>query len=408
MNRFALRLLICGVILASLAGAGPALAQDDSAQRKQAAEAFKKAEALYAEGNFRASITHFARAHELMPHATTLFSIARCHENLGQAAQALVFYRKALQASPPAALRADVEQRLRRLLAHPVKIFVSSKPSGASVTVDGREAAEAKVTPTVVALSPGEHVLLLRLVGHQLTARRVVVETGKEHAVEVALVKVARPTPPTKCPDPVTCPDLRLLDRYPSGFLFSANAIMGFGTGRPFTLGAGLHAMGLYRRLLFGLRFWGQSMVIHEIPQVQVSDTTVSPTTETTYARSSVDWYMVQAVGGYMIPFRSFYLYGDGGVGLSYERTTFQGNQTYSSGSKLETRSVKDSFSHVAFVWSVGGGIEAMAARWVSVGFNVQLGLLHGSRPDLYKPDSTHEDTAFMFATLAVAATFHL
>ena len=35
-------------------------------------------------------------------------------------------------------------------------------------------------------------------------------------------------------------------------------------------------------------------------------------------------------------------------------------------------------------------------------------GLLHGSRPDLYKPDSTHEDTAFMFATLAVAATFHL
>ena len=186
MNRSALGTMLCGLLLAALVGPGQALAQD-AANRKQAAEAFKKAEALYAEGNFRASIKLFTRAHGLMPHATTLFSIARCHENLGQAAQALAFYRKTLEANPAPALRTDVQRRLRRLQAHPVKIFVSSKPSGASVTVDGREAAEAKVTPTVVALAPGEHVLLLRLKGHQLTARRVVVETGKEHAVEVKL-----------------------------------------------------------------------------------------------------------------------------------------------------------------------------------------------------------------------------
>jgi len=394
-------------LLATLLASAPAWAQQPDA-RKEAAELFKKAEALYAEGNFRESVKLFTRAHQLMPHATTLFSIARCHENLGQAAEALKFYREALQANPGPALKTDVLRRLARLQSRPVKIFVSSKPSGASVTVDGHEAPEPSATPTVVALAPGEHVLLLRLEGHQLTARRVKVETGKEHAVEVKMTALPRIAPPKRCPDPVTCPDLRLLDRHPSGFLFSANAIMGFGTGRPFTIGAGLHALGVYRRILMGLRFWGQSMVIQEVPQVTVTDTTVSPATDTVYSRSSLDWYVVQAVGGYMVPFRTLYLYGDAGVGLSYERITFQGSKTYTSGGKLQSENTKDSFSEAAFIWSVGGGVEAMAARWVSVGFNVQLGMLHGKRPDAYKPNSTREDTAFMFATMAVSATFHL
>ena len=343
-----------------------------------------------------------------MPHATTLFSMARCHENLGQAAAALDYYRKALQAKPGRSLKADVQRRLALLQSRPVKIFVSSKPSGASVTVDGREAPEPRPTPTVVALAPGEHVLLLRLEGHQLTARRVKVLTGKEHAVEVKLVERVRATPPRRCPDSVKCPDLRLLDDQPSGFLFSANVLMGFGTGRPFTLGAGLHALGVYRRFLFGLRFWGQSMVIQEIPQVTVTDTTTSPTTDTDYTRSSLDWYVVQAVGGYVVPFRTFYVYGDAGAGLSYERTTFQGSKRFTSDGTLKTENTKDGFSNMAFIWSVGGGIEAMAARWVSVGFNLQLGMLHGSRPDPYKPGSVLDETAYLFATLAVAATFHL
>ena len=406
MTGFARTTILGVVLLAALLGAAPA--QAEQRPRKEAAELFKKAEALYAEGNFRESIKLFSRAHALMPHATTLFSIARCHENLGQAAAALVFYRKALQANPGPALKLDVQRRLARLRSHPVKIFVSSKPSGARVTVDGRASPEPRPTPTVVALAPGEHVLLLQLAEHEITPRRVVVETGKEHAVEVKLTPRARPAPPKKCPDPITCPDLRLLDRQPSGFLFSANAIMGFGTGRPFTLGAGLHAMGVYRRILFGLRFWGQSMVIQEIPQVTVTDTTTSPTTDTDYTRSSLDWYVVQAVGGYVVPFRTFYVYGDAGAGLSYERTTFQGSKRFTSDGTLKTENTKDGFSNMAFIWSVGGGIEAMAARWVSVGFNLQLGMLHGSRPDPYKPGSVLDETAYLFATLAVAATFHL
>ena len=406
MTSPASRVVFAAQALLLVLGAPAVSAQPQTRVQQQAASLFKQAEARYADGDFKEAIKLFSQAQILLPHATTLFSIARCHENLGQPAEALAHYTMALRASPAAPLEANIRRRLQSLRTRPVKIFVSSRPSGARLTVDGRAAPEAQPTPTVVALRPGEHLLVLRLDGHQLAVRRVEVATGKEQAVELVLRKL--PTP-TRCPEsrPLACPSLALMDDR-TRFQFSANAVLGFGTRRPFSIGAGLSALGVYRRFLFGGRFWGQATVIQEIPSEIITDTTSDPTTRTTYNRSSLEWFLGQAVAGYMVPFGTAFVYGDVGLGLSFERTTFQGNRVYTSGPARESEISKHSNSAAAFVWSVGGGVEAMGARWFSVGFNIQLGMLHGERPDLYKPTAMLDDSTSLFATLSMAASFHL
>ncbi len=371
---------------------------------QSAAEMFKQANALYYEGKFKEALALFSRANLLAPHHATLFSIARCHENLGEIAQALEFYGRAVKAADGPQAQEDIRRRMARLSSRPVKVFVSSKPSGARLTVDGREKPEPGATPTVVALVPGEHVLLLRHKGHQLAARRVVVEPGKEQAVEVPLTPLPGPAPAPAASPKIEYP----LEEQIWRFQLTLNAPFGFGARRPFTIGAGIQALAAYKRFVFGGRFWGQAMVIQEIPPQVESETSGADVTTTTYDRSALQWYLGQAVAGYMVPFKYFFLRVDVGLGVSYEQVTFQGDRKIQVGASSNYENVKESSSDVAFAWSIGGAIEAMAVSWLSVGFSAQVGMVHGKRQDLHKPTDYLDSTNFMYGTISAVASFHL
>lgn len=390
----AVAVLLCG---------GPAWSQRTEVSeqsKKQAASQFERGEKLYNTGQFAEAIRAFSQANQLAPHHRSLFNIARCYENLGDMAKALEFYTEALAApgiDPPS--QADIQQRIKRLRSRPVKVFVSSRPSGARVTVDGRAEAEQGQTPLVLSLPPGEHLLLLRMEGHHLAAHRIAVEMDKELPVEVALEPLPKtcPPPPPPCPKPRSCPkprrrvDLRRLHIH-----FHLLGAFGLTTDRPVAGGPGVQILGTFRRFVFGGYFLGLPM--GQEPVTGNLDVSSGITLE----NRTFSWLVGQLEGGYGFPFDNFYIYTTAGLGLSADRVVFRGTQS----------GVPDSFAKekVAFIWSIGGGIEAMATRWLSFGGAIRFGMLHGNR--VAKDDPNKIDAADAvnapYGTFWGNVTFHL
>ncbi len=173
----------------------------EEAPAAEAAAHFRRGGELYAEGRYREALAEFERAQELAPHPSNLFNMARCHENLGDAAAALAQYRAALAVSESPTERADIERRVAALLERPVRVFVTSRPSGARVLVDAREEPEPEPTPLTLELLPGPHRLVLTAEGHLPTPFRVDVEVGEPEPVEVALDPL-RQDPCPECEGP--------------------------------------------------------------------------------------------------------------------------------------------------------------------------------------------------------------
>ena len=175
----------------------------------RASAAFGKGQRLYAAGEFEKALAAFRAANAIAPHLATLFNIGRCQENLGRFAAALATFKEVLAQEKDATKRAQLQRRIRSLERRPTKVFVTSRPPGAAITVDGRDKAERGVTPLVTALPPGEHVLVLRLAGHKPSIRRVVVEVGKEQTVAVTLApeRGGQPCTAARCkPCPAVAP----------------------------------------------------------------------------------------------------------------------------------------------------------------------------------------------------------
>lgn len=387
----------CVLALAVLCG-GPARAQPK--QVKEAAQHFERGQALYNKGQYVEAIRAFTKANAIAPHPSALFNIARCHENLGDAAKALQVYQEALAATTDPATRADIQARMKRLASRPVKVFVSSKPSGATVTVDGRADAEPGKTPIVLKLTPGEHVLLVRLEGHHLEARRIVVEMDKELPVEVQLQPLPAPCPPPRppCPSPRKCPPPeQLVDGRNLHLHLSVMGAFALTSARPMAGGPGVQLHATYRRVVFGAHFLG-------LPtgEEQIEETITKSGTTITYQRASFRWLLAQVEGGYLFPFRRFYLYTTLGVGLSADRIMFYGKNE--QGKEI----APDVNEGLALIWSVGGGIEAMAFKWLSLGAAIRGGALHGKRVPKDRPGDEPEVTNAPYGSLWGTVTFHL
>jgi hypothetical protein len=85
-----------------------------------------------------------------------------------------------------------------KLKAHSGLLRVTSRPPGASVTIDGEERG---LTPASgVVLAPGSHLVRLSLEGHRPRSEQVQVEAGVVHPLEVALVPLPPPKPPAPVP----------------------------------------------------------------------------------------------------------------------------------------------------------------------------------------------------------------
>jgi serine/threonine-protein kinase len=182
MPRIILLVLSFTVALAWSEEAGAESATTTAAQAH-----FQRATSLYAEGRYEEALEAYRQAHELVPHPSALFNMARCHENMGDLPAALRRYREALELTDDETDRDDLARRIANIMARPVRVFITSDPAGASVLVDAAEAAEPAVTPTTVDLLPGPHRLILSAEGFQPAILRVVVVVGRNEPVNANL-----------------------------------------------------------------------------------------------------------------------------------------------------------------------------------------------------------------------------
>lgn len=387
---FALLLLALG----QAAAAPPAPRREArGAAKEEAARAFERGQKLYFEGRYGEAAAAFTEAQRLAPHPSALFNIGRCHENLGNVGQAIENYETALRLTTSETEQQDLRKRIARLRAVPVKVFISSQPSGARVTIDGRREAEPQPTPLVVKLKPGEHVLMLRRPGYQLATRRVEVEVEKEQPVEVALEPLPPPCPPPRppCPPPPVCPDCRLAEFDRLHIHLAVQGTFALTRGRPLAGGPGVQALASYRRWIFGghflyLPFEEETLPVKVTVEGRVLD------------RVQPRLLFGQVEAGRVFPFPSFYTYATLGIGLSADRLVFAGPEA--KGDLVRERA--------AFTWSLGGGIEAMATAWLSFGVTARFGISHGSRYSRDEPTRVEESAVWPYGTIAGIVSFHL
>ena len=134
------------------------------ADKKKAGEHFKKGKELFDKKEYKGAKDEFDRAEEIIPASTAEFYIARCSEQLGDAADAVSWYDKAIGSGKlKPELEADAKARSSALKAKPTKIKVSSDPAGAVIMLDGKDTGQK--TPTEIDATPGAHKLTLKAAG---------------------------------------------------------------------------------------------------------------------------------------------------------------------------------------------------------------------------------------------------
>jgi tetratricopeptide (TPR) repeat protein len=181
-------------------GSGVAHAAPAAGRKAAAAAHYAAGQKLYAGGRFAAALARFSAAQKLLPHPQTLFNIARCRENLGRLDKALESYQAALKLTKDSTRRADISARIKRLAVRPGRLFVTSTPPGARVSVDqlARATRGARLTPAVLKLAPGPHLLVLRKEGYGAQLQRVVVKPGDDRTLKLTLQRLAT-TKPRPC-----------------------------------------------------------------------------------------------------------------------------------------------------------------------------------------------------------------
>jgi tetratricopeptide (TPR) repeat protein len=109
----------CAVILAMLSGglAAPAEARAPFDKSTEAKAHYELGMTAYGLGHFDRAIEAFTQAYRFDPAPILLFNIAQAHRKKGDRDQAIVYYRRYLDAAPGAEDREQVQQRIRELEA---------------------------------------------------------------------------------------------------------------------------------------------------------------------------------------------------------------------------------------------------------------------------------------------------
>jgi tetratricopeptide (TPR) repeat protein len=167
------------LLLASAARVTPAAAQPSGAPppatpaspgreatREKAREHFQQGQRLFKVSRYREALEQFKEAFVAFEDPVFLFNVAQCHRLLGENAEAVLFYRRYLEAAPAAPQRARVNKWIAELEATapgpsrtglaPPPVTVSPPPaSGAAAPVRLNQApAEAEPSSAITLTSP--------------------------------------------------------------------------------------------------------------------------------------------------------------------------------------------------------------------------------------------------------------
>lgn len=191
-------LLALAAVLAttSVAGAQPRRRSPRSDELARARELDKEGVKAFGEGRYNDAIRYFEEARRLGGPPFELWNIAKCHLRLDQPEQAADMLERYL-ATPnlPPDDRKEASEQLEELRRRPSTLTVSSSPTGAAVTVDGKPVEEGR-TPVSVTVPPGPHTVTVSLDAHASYTREVEARYGRAVIVDAPLSKDERPPPP--------------------------------------------------------------------------------------------------------------------------------------------------------------------------------------------------------------------
>jgi tetratricopeptide (TPR) repeat protein len=190
-------LLALALFIASLAGAGRADAAEgekaaeprEEAAVGEARERYKRGVEAYRLGRYAEAVELFRQADALAPSAPLSFNIARAFDKLGDASNALRWYRDYLRRAPQAPNAGEATSRVRFyeevLQKRGVQqLTVLSNPPTATVAVDG---VPMGVTPWTGELAPGRHRVELVLRGFADESREFELAADRARDVWVEL-----------------------------------------------------------------------------------------------------------------------------------------------------------------------------------------------------------------------------
>lgn len=154
---FQVLFLVALIVPSAPAAAAPKAASTDLARARSLDKEGAKA---YGEGRYRDAIRFFDEAFRAGGPAFELWNIAKCHVRLDEPDHAADFLERYL-ATPnvPKADREEVKQQLEVLRKRSSQLTVTSTPTGAFVTVDGK--ATDTTTPVTMTVGPGPHTVVV-------------------------------------------------------------------------------------------------------------------------------------------------------------------------------------------------------------------------------------------------------
>lgn len=183
----------CHTALVFMVATAPAVAET---AKERAAAIYQEGVAAFRAGDFPKALELFDKAYKLDPSPILIYNLARTHEEMGNAAQAVEHFELYLAREPDSPDRADIETRIRvtrKLLeqqqpaaATVGRLGVVSEPPGAAVHLDGALLEQA--APLEIEVTAGPHRLRLELPGYLPQSRDVAVDAGGRVAVAVQLM----------------------------------------------------------------------------------------------------------------------------------------------------------------------------------------------------------------------------
>jgi hypothetical protein len=142
----------------------------------------------FRDGRYVDAALYFRAAHDLGGPSSELWNIARCRERLDDAEGAAVALEDYLGRHDLAPQdRAGAQREAQALRARSSILTVTTTPSGATVTLDGKEASGQ--TPLSVEVPPGPHALLVRRDGYSVETRRFEARFGRAVIVSLDLAR---------------------------------------------------------------------------------------------------------------------------------------------------------------------------------------------------------------------------
>jgi len=190
-------------LLVLFAGSQPAASRARDAKLALSRKHFEAAETHYEQGRFTEALAEYRKAHSYKRFAAFIFNIAQCYRQLKQWKQSLFNYRLYLSKEPNASNRAEVLRRIREMAKQLAlqtasaraygKLTVVTKPPGAQVLLNKLQGKPDGVTPSILRLKAGSHLVAVRKKGYRTAHRQIVVTVGRMSLIEVNLQPLVEP-----------------------------------------------------------------------------------------------------------------------------------------------------------------------------------------------------------------------